>query len=148
MILLAQAEELFRQPTSDLYQYVTNMENYGEWFPGVVEIASLNALEPGEIGKQYVETLELPIGKAHLTIEVVEAIPGCIFITKGDLQPLLPRMEMRFYPESESECRFQLSYYSRNDGLQETGDIIATLREDLSKRIEKAMKNLHEQVVI
>jgi hypothetical protein len=68
------------------------VENFGEWFPGVVTIASSNALKHGQPGKQYLETVLVPLrGTRKITLEVRE---GEFFAIEGRFPPLMPRMEM------------------------------------------------------
>lgn len=145
MIQLAHARAVIPTHVSELYTFVVNMENYSEWFPGVVEVVSGNRLAHGSPGKRYVETLELPTVTTMLTIEVEAAVPNQLFITNGDLEPVLPRMEICFEGISPSASEFDLSYYSRNPERSEDDDIITCLRDDLGKRVNVAMQNLQNR---
>jgi len=90
MIELSQTSITIDAPTPVIFKYVSNMENYKRWFPGVVDIKSANNLEHGVIGKKYVEKLSLPSGESELIIEVNQCDTNHLFITKGDLAGILP----------------------------------------------------------
>lgn len=146
MILLAQVDEMIQCPVSRLYPFVTNMENYKNWFPGVIDIVSGNALAHGQVGKEYVETLDLTTGRRTLRIVVRQVEPNQIFITESDLEPVLPRMEMRFRDGLPEGCQFNLSYYSRNTELDPNGQLITSIQQDLGERIVSAIRQLKNRV--
>ena len=142
MILLAQNNVTLHADLSKIFNYVTNMENYKEWFPGVVAIRSANDLKHSEVGKRYTENLKFPQGIMELTIEVKESIKNKSFATEGDLEPLLPGMSMLFTDLGNERCQLNLSYYSRNSNLKKNDELIMAVRKDLSVRIKLATKML------
>jgi len=142
MILLAQNIVVLHANVSTVFNFVTNMENYKKWFPGVVDIRSGDNLVHGKPGKQYIEILQLPQGTKELTIEVKESIENKNFITEGDLEPLLPKMTMLFSDRGNDGCQLHLSYFSRNPELKEGDEFIVAIKKDLSERIETATKKL------
>lgn len=148
MIELTRVETVIAAPVKQVYDYVTNMENYGDWFPGVVTIRSANEKPHCAVGKKYIETLHLPEGEAELVIEVDKCIQHQLYITKGDLPGLLPQMTMKFTTLGDSECHFDLSYHSRNETLMGDSDLIGALREDLSRRARQALVNLQQRLAL
>ncbi len=142
MILLASAEALIRCPVAQLYAYVTNMENYQQWFPGVISIVESNDLPHGHVGKQYRESLALPAGETQLTIEVKRAEVNGNFVTEGSLEPLLPMMTMGFRDTSKKSCYFSLMYHSRNLELEAESPLVKALQQDLGDRITVAIDTL------
>jgi len=142
MILLAQNVVVLHANVSRVFKFTTNMENYKKWFPGVLDIRSANKLAHGQIGKQYIEILQFPQGNKELTIEVKESIENMKFVTEGDLEPLLPKMEVLFSAWENNGCQLHLSYVSRNPDLKEDDEFILAIKEDLSKRIKTAANNL------
>jgi len=142
MILLAQNIVVLHANVNHVFKFTTNMENYKKWFPGVLNIRSGNKLAHGQIGKQYIEILQFPQGNKTLTIEVKESIENKIFVTEGDLEPLLPKMEMLFSVLENDSCQLHLNYVSRNSDLKEEDEFIVAIREDLSKRIKTATNKL------
>ena len=58
MVQLAQLQKSFKLPSSRVYRYVTDMENYANWFPGVIDIRSVDELPVGAVGKRYLEKIE------------------------------------------------------------------------------------------
>ena len=127
----------------EVFDFVTNIENYAQWFPGVVAIRSANALAHAQVGKQYVETLEFPDGVKELVIEVKKSVKYQVFETEGDLAPLLPGMTMLFSTLDQPDtCELNLSYRCRNSALSANDDFIVQIKEDLNSRIEIASRNL------
>lgn len=127
----------------EVFDFVTNMENYAQWFPGVVAIRSANALAHAQVGKQYVETLAFPDGVKELVVEVKKSVKYQVFETEGDLAPLLPCMTMLFSTLDQPDtCELNLSYRSRNSTLSANDDFIVRIKEDLNSRIEIASRNL------
>lgn len=147
MIELARVGTVIEAPVEQVYAYVTNMENYGAWFPGVVGIRSANNLPHCSVGKQYIETLQLPEGEVELVIDVDQSIPQQLYITKGNLPSVLPQMTMQFSTLEDGSCRFDLSYHSRNETLTEDSDVICALRDDLSQRAQQALINLQQRLM-
>jgi len=144
MIELAKTSTTIATPINDVFNYVSNMENYGHWFPGVVAIRSKNNLMHAAVGKTYVETLNLPDGECELTIEVDQCDTDHLFITKGDLAGVLPQMTVMFSSDEENNCLITLQYHSRNTSLTEKSDIVIALKEDLTVRAEIGIARLKE----
>lgn len=142
MIELAQASITIMVPIDSVFKYVSNMENYIDWFPGVVGIRSENSLAHGEVGKQYSEILSLPSGNTELEIEVFQCELNELFLTKGNLPGVLPQMTIAFNSIVDSGCEINLQYHSRNPELTPTSDIVLTLREDLHDRAHRGLIQL------
>lgn len=144
MIELAKTSIAIAAPTDVVFKYISNMENYKHWFPGVVDIKSANNLDHGMVGKKYVETLSLPSGDSELVIEVNQCDINRLFLTKGNLAGILPQMTITFSVDEDKRCEVGLQYHSRNSELTETSDIIIALREDLDIRAKKGLARLKE----
>jgi len=142
MIELTKTSALISAPVNTVFNYVTNMENYGNWFPGVQAIKSKNSLAHATIGKTYLETLLLADGEYQLTIEVAQCEANRLFLTKGDLAGVLPQMTIEFYAEEENKCRMVLHYHSRNTSLTAQSPMIIALREDLTTRAATGITHL------
>jgi len=142
MIELAKSSISISAPVDAVFKYVSNMENYKEWFPGVVDIRSANDMAHGLVGKQYVEMLSLPSGDAELVIEVDQCDVNRLFLTKGNLPGVLPQMKVTFSVNEEDVCEVNLQYHSRNPELTAASDIGMALREDLSIRANKGVAKL------
>lgn len=141
MILLAETSISIDGQTEQLFEYVTNMENYAEWFPGVLSITSHNNLPHGVQGKTYQERITMPEGEASLVIEVKASVRNKSFYTEGDLEPLLPAMRMEFAPDMQNKTSFSLKYFSRNEKLRDS-ELISNIKENLAARILIAARNL------
>jgi len=142
MIELAKSSITISEPIDTVFKYISNMENYKEWFPGVVDIKSANDLAHGIVGKQYVEMLSLPSGDAELVIEVDQCDVNSLFLTKGNLTGVLPQMKVTFSVNEDEMCEVNLQYHTRNPELTLTSDIVIALRKDLSIRANKGVAKL------
>ena len=147
MILLANIETVIDCPVAKLFNYVTDMENYLHWFPGVINISSYNNLTKNQIGKQYIETLEFPSGMEKLIIQVAKYEKNRLFTTEGNLELVLPMMTMNFKEETENSCHFTLSYFSRNTELDTDNSMLKTIQTDLKHRLPTAINKLKEAVL-
>ena len=104
-------------PVAAVYDYATNLEHLGEWFPGVIGVASADDRAHASVGKTYRETVEVPgRGRVEVGIHVREARPDAWLATEGDLAPLLPRMEMHFAALTPRSCRLTWRIGSRHPG--------------------------------
>ncbi len=144
MVQLAQIKKSFELPSSRVYQYVVDMENYGNWFPGVIDIRSVDELPPGAVGKRYLEKIEFPEGPGELTIEVKQAIPNERFVMEGDLPQLLPRMTVDIADTGDDGCRLTLTYESRHPDVAADSAMVDTLHRDLMTRGETALRTLQQ----
>lgn len=144
MIELAKAQVRISTSPEDVFHYVSNMENYGQWFPGVVAIRAKNKLPHATVGKTYVETLNLPDGEHALTIEVVQCRSDRLFLTQGDLPGVLPQMTVTLSPQEANTCLLTVEYHSRNTDLTDTSDLVVALRRDLADRAQTGVIRLKE----
>lgn len=113
--LLAENTVPIQRPALAVFEYVSNMENFAEWFPGVVAIQSSNAMHHGQPGKQYRETVSVPLrGTRQITLEVREVRGPLFFATEGRFAPLMPRMELSLQETDAHSCQFTYRVFSRN----------------------------------
>ncbi len=103
------------RPMAEVFAYVSDMERFAEWFPGVVAMAAADALAPGQPGKQYLETVRLPWrGHRQIRLQVKESRSPHFFATEGRLPPLLPRMEIALAEAAPGSCELTWRMFSRN----------------------------------
>ena len=115
MILLAKTEIRVATSAAKAYQLLINMENFGDWFPEVISIESANNMAHGEVGKEYLETVGLPVlGRRKIRLRVAEAIENQRFVTEGNLIPILPRMDIFIAELDEREILVKWSLFSRS----------------------------------
>lgn len=146
MIELAHASIHIKQEPNKVFDFVTNMEHYADWFEGVIKIVSANDKDQFSQGKCYQETLIINGDEVQLTIEVDQCTRAKCFITKGDLAGILPQMTMCFDATENNhgaqETLMQLSYHSREPALANNLSMLHFLREDLSARADKGLSKL------
>ena len=142
MISLALQSTVIQAPSHQVFDFVSNMENYKDWFPGIIEICSDNDLNHGEVGKKYRERLLMPSGESELLITVVESIKNKKFLTQGNLDVVLPQMTIVFSELTSQVCEVNLQYHSRSQKLDESDDLIASLQSDLDARSHTALETL------
>ena len=101
-----------------VFSYVVNMENFGKWFPKVIDIRAENNLAHGQIGKKYMELVKDPIkGNVQMTIEVKESKKNSLFVTHGSYAPLLPQMTVKFSESSPNTTLVHWRMASRNENI-------------------------------
>ncbi len=129
------------------YQYASNLEHFGQWFPGVLSIESANALEHGLPGKEYLETVATPFGnKKKIKIFVKEAHLGKVFITEGEFPPLMPRMEIRFEATGDDSCNVTWRMYSRSESLLFKTALLPLFKSVVQKRASIGIKRLKKNL--
>ena len=109
MHLLVEQSVCIHRPAQSVFEFVSNMEHFGLWFPGVIGIESSNALVPGQVGKEYLETVSVPFrGRQKITLQVREVVQTSghyLFATEGRFPPLLPRMEISISDVQPTFCQ-------------------------------------------
>ena len=146
MNLLASEKVVIRKDAKEIFEYVSNMENFSDWFVGVDQILSLNDLAHGVSGKSYLETVKIPFkGRSKVKITVVEADSPTIFVTEGSLNPIKPRMEISIKPlQSGNEVTW--SMYSRNDNFLFKRLMLPLVRSEMTKRAKRSVNILKEML--
>ncbi|MBC7983473.1 MAG: SRPBCC family protein [Candidatus Obscuribacterales bacterium] len=135
MQLLADQTTDVACPVEVAYRYASNLEHFGEWFPGVIAIESTNALEHGTLGKEYLETVSVPLrGQRKVKIMVKEVQLNKLFVTESAFAPLMPRMEILFRASGVRVCQVTWRMFSRNNGFLTRATIIPVARSVMSKR--------------
>ena len=125
------------------YLYASNLEHFGEWFPGVIAIESANGLDHAMPGKEYLETIAIPLrGKRKVKLTVKQAEPGRLLVTEGALTPLLPRMEILFQSAGMESCRITWKMFSRNNGASVRLVLLPLARHVIDKRAAIGMRIL------
>lgn len=144
MIELTNHSITINAPINRVFRFMSNMENYDIWFPGVVDIQAENRQLPIDIGKRYTETLRLPTGKKSLSIEVVQYIEDKLFVTQGNLLDILPEMQIHFNERGGNTTEVNLRYYSRNSELSRQEELLDMLKSDIATRASLGLAKLNE----
>ena len=119
------------------------MERFGEWFPGVIAIAPLDAPGPAEVGKVYVETVRLPLrGLRQIHLQVREARAPWFFATEGRLPPLLPRMEITLQDTAADACELTWRMLSRGRGPAVQYLLVPLARRVVGRRAARGLAAL------
>ena len=143
-VLLAQASVEIHRPCHDVFAYVSNLENFSAWFPGVASIRALDALDSGEVGKRYRETLHLPFGRTGtVDIEVKEARPAARLMTEGE-GFLLPRMSVDFTALPTGKTLVNWRMVSRNQRWWFRWLVVPLLRRVMRVRARDGLRQLRE----
>lgn len=147
MHLLAEHTITAACPVEAAYPYASNLEHFGEWFPGVIAIESANGLDHATPGKEYLETVVIPLrGKRKVKLTVRQAEPNRLLVTEGALAPLLPRMELLFQSAGVESCRITWKMFSRNDGALARLMLLPLARRIIDKRAAIGMSVLKEKL--
>lgn len=143
MYLLAEKTEDVACPVDVAYRLASNLERFGEWFPGVIAIESANQLEHATLGKEYLETVAIPLrGERKVGITVKEVEFNRLLVTESVLPPLMPRMEIRFELTGTASCRVTWRMFSRANSLLARATVIPLARSVMRKRAAVGMARL------
>ena len=142
MILLASSSITINKPVDVVFNYLINMENYHEWYPGVIKVDSQDELNCETVGKIYKEHLSIAGNDAAMFIEVAQCDKNRLFLMQGQLAEILTQMTVEFTEVAEAYCEVHLKYHCRNAELDSTSEIIISLRDELGVRTHDAAKNL------
>lgn len=143
MHLLAEQTVNIKRPVPEVFAFVTDMERFGDWFPGVIGIESTNRQTHGQVGKEYRETVAVPFrGRRKISIVVRESRPDRFFATEGKFPPLMPRMEVEFAAGERDSCNLTWRMYSRNRSVVFRLTLLPIARRVMRKRAAAGMKRL------
>ena len=142
MILLASESILISTVIDDTFNYVIDLEHFGDWFPGVESIASIDDKPCDFIGKTYKEQVKMPVaGTLDVLIKVVNISPNKYIITEGNLTPLLPRMTITVESkQSGTHVAWQME--SRNPSRFFQYTLLPFAKIVLTKRVKSGLIQL------
>jgi hypothetical protein len=147
MYLLAEQTITISRSVEAAYQYTTNMEYFGEWFPGVLSIESANDFPHAKCGKEYLETVSIPLrGKRKIRISVKKAQPNKLFITEGEFPLLMPRMEIAFQASGANSCSVTWRMFSRNNSFLFKITLLPLVKNVMRKRAAIGIKQLKQKL--
>lgn len=145
MIRLAQAEARLASPAGQVFDWVSDLRRFGDWFPGVLGIQAAHAGgEPG-LGAHYRESVKLPLrGATEVDIRVCTYEPGAQLVTEGDLAPIWPRMQIDIAADGPDHCRliWRMDSRSQSPGIRLAAPL---LRRVMQRRADGAMRRLRQQ---
>jgi hypothetical protein len=96
------------------FNYLSDMTNFGAWFPEVIRIVEKDSAEIG-IGKTWLEDVKVPgKGIQPVAVSVADYQPSTFFATEGDLDGIQPRMEIRLSIAPSGRTKIDWAFYSRN----------------------------------
>ncbi|MGJ8529968.1 SRPBCC family protein [Maritalea sp.] len=130
--------EVERTPT-EVFDFISNMENFGEWFPGVVSIVSKDQMAHQKVGKVYFESVQEPFkGKVTIPITVVACQPNEMFQTQGEYPPLWPQMTVELTKIDKGCTRISWAMESRNDNIFFRFTLLLIVKRIMRKRAQIA----------
>ncbi len=136
-----------QRPALAVFEYVSNMEQFGEWFPGVISITSSNDLQHGQQGKQYLETVSVPLrGTRKVTLVVREVRGHTFFATEGRFPPLMPRMEIELHETGTNSCQLTWRMFSRSNSLIVRYILLPLARRVMGKRAALGVAALKQRL--
>lgn len=143
MYLLADDVVTVECSPAQAFAYAANLEHLADWFPGVLRVVADDDLSPTVIGKQYSETVSVPLrGKRAVVLRVMDATAPRRLVTHGDLRPLLPRMEMDFVDAGHGTCEVRWRMLSRNESRLAGLTILPIAGWVMARRAKTGLRNL------
>ena len=151
MYLLADAAVDIACSAADAFNYACDLENFSDWFPGVINVVAHNDVAFSERGREYRETVDVPLrGRRSVGIRVVDAEAPHRLITEGDLSIVMPRMEIHITQSSPQACTLQWRMLSRNRNRNRNAlarlVVLPIVRTVMTKRAATGMQRLKERL--
>jgi hypothetical protein len=143
MYLLASSVVTIACARTKTFEYAADLENFAHWFPGVIGIVADDELSFATPGKQYVETVAMPLrGNRTVLIRVVDASVPMRVVTEGDLPLLLPRMEIEFKDVGGNSCEVRWRMLSRNENVLVRYTVLPLAGLLMGRRATTGLRNL------
>lgn len=143
MYLLASSVVTIACARTKTFEYAADLENFAHWFPGVIGIVAHDELSFATPGKQYVETVAVPLrGNRTVMIRVVDASTPMRVVTEGDLPLLLPRMEIEFQDVGGNSCEVRWRMLSRNENVLVRYTVLPLAGWLMGRRATTGLRNL------
>ena len=147
MYPLASSTVVVDCPRARAFDYAADLENFGEWFPGVIAIVAQDELSFTTVGKAYSETVAVPLrGTRQVLIQVVDVEASRRLVTEGDLPFLLPRMEIEFRAVGVGACEVRWGMFSRNDGALTRLFLLPVAGWLMRRRANRGLGNLKRRL--
>jgi hypothetical protein len=147
MYLLAQASATIQCPRDVAFHYVANLENFANWFPGVIRISAADSLPFDAVGKQYHETVAVPLrGERRVLLRVVEVKAPARIVTQGALPTVLPRMEIEFREAGSGRCVVEWRMFSRSTSGLARWTILPLVRRLMTRRARAGVRRLRDRL--
>lgn len=145
MHLLAKKRVKINRPASVVFDYITDMERFPEWFPEVHDVRSANELAHAQVGKTYLETVRMPFGGTRqIRLLVRESIADRLFVTEAHFRPILPRMEVTVHELSDEACAVDWQMFSRSRSFLIWFFLLPWVRRVITRRADVAMVQLKQ----
>jgi carbon monoxide dehydrogenase subunit G len=126
------------------FQFLSNMENFGTWFPEVISIVAKDKVPHRKVGKVYLEQVKVPLkGEVSIPIAVANCQPNTMFQTQGAYPPVLPQMTVKLHSKSDTVTHIHWTMVSRNNGLLFRFTLLPLVRAMMRKRARLAKENLN-----
>jgi hypothetical protein len=147
MYLLADAAIEIACPSTEAFEFACDLENFAAWFPGVIDVVAHDAVPFSERGREYRETVDVPLrGRQLVAVRVVDADAPRWLATEGDLSIVMPRMEIRIAESSPAQCTLHWRMLSRNTGLLARLLVLPIARTVMTKRARTGLKRLKQHL--
>ncbi|NWG45213.1 MAG: zinc-binding dehydrogenase [Alphaproteobacteria bacterium] len=141
MLVLADTIEIAR-PAEAVFAFVSHLENYPDWFPGVVQMRSADDLPDGTIGKRYNEIAVVPPGREEaVSVEIAEFERGRRLVIHPDLAPVLPKFTYEVVERGAERTEFRWRCEARARGAS-VALAFRLMRAVLRPRLRAGLGNL------
>lgn len=148
--IIAKSEIQIDLPIAHVFDYVSDMRNFSQWFPGVNTIEAVGAAErPINEGiteglqQRYLEKVRIP-GKGLVSVNLVvsEWQKPFLFQTQGDLEPLLPQMSIKLSDRDQGSTHLEWKMVSRNSRRSFRWLLLPIIQLIMQQRADQGMRNL------
>ena len=147
MYLLADASVDIACSCARAFDFACDLENFAQWFPGVIEVVAHNDVAFSERGREYRETVDVPLrGRRSVGVRVVDAEAPHRLTTEGDLAIVMPRMEVLLTQSSPQTCTVQWRMFSRNRNALARLVVLPVARAVMTKRASTGLQRLKQRL--
>ena len=124
------------------WAYLRDMENYPQWFVGIVKMQSADALPLATVGKVYDEIGLAPGGKEeNITVHVIASSEADRHLAiRASLKPFVPRFDYKIVPLGAQQCTLHWRCAVSNNPLALLASPI--FRLILRSRLTKSLANI------
>jgi hypothetical protein len=147
MYLLAHTTTRIDCSRDAAFNYAANLENFAQWFPGVIRMTAADSLPFDAVGKRYREIVAVPWrGQRAVLLSVVEVANPSRIVTEGALASILPRMEIDFREEGPGHCEVDWRMFSRTTSGFVRWMILPFARCLMTRRAQAGLRRLKSRL--
>ncbi len=148
MYLLASSVVTIACPRTKTFEYAADLENFAHWFPGVIGIVAHDELSFATPGKQYVETVAVPLrGNRTVLIWVVDAsVSDARWSPKATCHCCCRAWRSSSTMSADNSCEVRWRMLSRNENVLVRYTVLPLAGWLMGRRATTGLRNLKQRL--